>query len=271
IGFWLLEGKTWRQVDGVERLRALVPRGPNQVWLVNEDDQLALLQAGKLSTGADVRLALSPHLHFQSARLRTLTPDREAIVELTDVTDPRTLLWKPWRYLLLPPRGPIRELTGLPLDCLEKCRSRDLVFAPDGWVWGTDGQFVLGFRLDRAETRVLHQLGPFTGLTVRGHDAKGRLCVTGNGQLWRVHPARAHAGDTDAEARLPAMQVRVKGLATLDTRGRMWCCWDVPGYPAAMFDDHAWNVHPEPERSNHWGFHALYPGQGGSVLAVGSG
>jgi hypothetical protein len=269
VGYWVFDGKAWRNVDAVERLWSVVPHGPKETWLVTHDWKIALLREGRLVTGSEAQKELCSRLRFGKARFVARGSDGAAYFRLDDVTVLEPFAKVKYRALVLPPGGEAKDLGTQAGSFLDRICSRGAVLGHDGWIWGTDGSVVEGMSPDGGEFRTLEATRRLNDAWVKGCDGRGNLYVHAGGEMWRVDPEAAQPEDQGGP-RLPAMRVHVVGRAWPDSLGRMWCTWAVVGSPVAVFDGKSWRTYPDAsvgrERGEPRGYISAFQGANGAMV-----
>ena len=76
IGFWVFDAGTWKNWDPIERVQAIHPRAPDDVWIFGDRGDVSVLKGGKHFVGKEAQERLCPNLRFSSARLAATQPRR---------------------------------------------------------------------------------------------------------------------------------------------------------------------------------------------------
>jgi len=271
IGFWVFGSGKWRDLDPVERVQAVHPRDPDEVWFVADRGEVSVVKGGKHLAGKEAQQLLHPNLRFSSARLLATTREGMAFLRLDDVTVLEPFAKEPHRGLALPPKGPATDLGSEAGEFLARISSHPVAFDSRGWVWGSrlDGRDPEGMSPDGRQIRAFSLNNRFGSVVIEGAGPEGCVYLRGGGKLWRFDP-QAMAQLDDDRPILPAMVIRIQGTAYPDTLGRMWCTWDIPGGPTAVYDGQTWKTFARSQEESREtpGFIAAFQGAGGAMVFV---
>ena len=271
IGFWVYDRGTWKNVDTVERLSEVIPRAPDEVWLVPEGDRrgstISVIKGGRHITGDEARQLLAFDLQFAHVRQRARGADGTAILLLEGAAgrDPRAA--EEPRALAVRREGPAVDLGQAAGAFLKRTWTSHPIFDPQGRLWGGSHEGLEAMSPDGRITAY-----PITKRfpQIRLAAANGKHVYFEAGRkLWQFDPATDRQS-ADAEPLLPAMRVRIRGCASADTLGRTWCVWDVPFSPTVVFDGTSWKPCLEkdcPDRPEKYA--TVFRGAGGAMIFVG--
>ena len=309
VGCWAFEGGRWRHIDAVEKVRQVIPRGPEGLWIIGDrplkkgerpavrnlrvrshwnpefelvpfdcpDTELVILRDGKRIAGDEAHLALYPDLAFRNVRFVAQAPDGTAYLLIEDTTERDTLRRGGFRGLALPPTGPVRDLGEPAAEFFSHglLDGRQVLIGPRGWLWASNRAELRAMSPDGKEFRTFAPAHRFAEWTRGAFDGKGRLFL----RLWktwvRIYTNVLQEPGAVADPLLPAMRVHTTGVAARDSLGRLWCT--LRGNPpiCARFDGKAWTQLPIKLKDTarlglSAGFNALFPGSGGAMIAVDS-
>ena len=269
IGFWVFDSGKWKNWDLIERIRAVYPRAGGEVWVFSDGGGVSVLKDGKHLVGEEARELLCPNLRFSLASLVATGRDGTAFVRLDEVTVLEPFAKNPHGAVKLSPTGRAIDLGGEAGKFLDRVRSHPIVVDSSGWVWGSrlDGLAPECMSPNGQEIRVVTLNGGLTWCAVECAAPDGKIYVSGSGKLWRFDPQAIDRLDED-RLTLPAMVVKVGGIAYPDSRGRMWCTWDTPEKLTAVFDGQNWQTFPRltKDSSGQAGFIAAYQGVDGAMI-----
>ncbi|HYT94752.1 MAG TPA: hypothetical protein VEL76_38905, partial [Gemmataceae bacterium] len=266
IGYWVFDGRKWTNDAGVEHLRHVLPRTRDEVWLITEKQQFAVQRGGKLLTGEEAQKALFPHLRFESLWCVGTGADGTACLQLLNVTENTTFIRSTTRSVLVPPSGAARDLGQNGRTFFDGCTQGDVAFGPNGWLWTGAGGKVRRLSPDGKDLLVLEGPRRFSEPQLRAVDGKGQLYVTGSGHVWRCLPHEAQTVQETGEPLFPAMRARCLERVCQDSQGRLWCTWDIPDPPGAVFTGTTWRTFGGRRDLGPHGFSSAFPGAGGTLV-----
>ena len=270
IGYWVFDGKEWKNIDTVERVQRVIPRGPDETWIVDHLNNFVVLKEGKAVTEENAKKAFCPNMRFQSVRPVVRHKDGRLFFRLEEVSIVEPFEKVKHRMVALPAHGPAQDLGEEITAFFGRIRWRSVVaVSRDGWIWGSDGRMIEAISPDGKESRVFREIQNLMNIRIRKIDGRGNVYLTASGQVWRFDPRAASDPETSAGPLLPAMRVNIKGLACPDSLGRMWCRWDVADSPMSVFEGGAWRTMPEQKQDNRYKkFISAFPGADGSMVFV---
>ena len=273
IGYWLFDGRQWRNVDVVERLTRVIPRGLDEQWLISNRWQLSLLRDRELLTGEQVQKALCPNIRFTTASYVCTGSHGATYLSLWGVTILAPLRKVRCRALMLRPRGMAVDLGDRATAFFSRTGIRRTLVGPDGWLWGATSRGLEGMAPDGTDFLVLPHTDRLARPRLRCFDGGGNLYLHGSRQMWRLDLDAARAQRVATDPQLPAMRVRIADQAWPDSLGRMWCTWYAGGSPLAVFDGKMWRTLPDApfgrKSGEPDGAIAVFPGTNGSMVFVG--
>ena len=284
VGFWVHDGKTWKNVDVVERVAYVQPSGRDGIWLFH--DTVSLLHGEKHITGEEAQRRLHRNLRFRSVRPVCTGASGTVYLMLDDVTQVEPLLkekkalgheflCRMWQRRT---DNPVRRTGTDGQDC------PPYITYKNSWpgayralALSTGGSAVdlgseAGLFLNRicSHSRVsgpdgwifggcregLEAMSPggeqikfpmtqrFATLQVKAVGPDRSVCFVAGGHWWRLNAAAKAATDA-LGSRLSAMVVQVRDVSFPDSLGRMWCTWNTGGSPTGRFDGRGWKMYPE--------------------------
>ncbi|MCI0739170.1 MAG: hypothetical protein L0Y72_09010 [Gemmataceae bacterium] len=281
IGYWVSDGKSWENIDAVERVDWLVPRSKEEVFLYADraesqrpKDEVSqhpahagfcCWQGKKLLTGDAAIRALTSDLYFHSIQAIATTEEGATYFHLGDVTDLGTLDRHLSFGALLPRKGPLVALGPEAGKFLEQALHHSVV-APDGWLWNFRGDVRVQALSPDGKFRSPRRGAQFQQPRPRGADDKGNLYFVDQDRLWRFNAAAALDDLEPDLPSLPAMRIRIAGPPCADALGRMWCMWNTIGGPMMSFGGGDWRLQGYTTDGQPRGFLSVYPGADGAMV-----
>jgi hypothetical protein len=258
IGFWVYDHGTWKNVDSVERLTAVIPRDPDELWLVSDEvmppgtripttEVLSVLKGGRFTTGEEAQRLLVPNLRFSRLWHQATADDGTAFLLLEDVAEQDSAARSEFRGVALRRHGPAVDLGNAAGAFFIHNWTSHPVVDPQGRVWGATGKGLTMMSPDGRQLTSFPITERFPFIRLAG--ANGQYAYFEAGGLWRFDPV-AYQKSAHSEPFVPSARVRVRGYACGDVLGRAWCVWDVPDSPMVVFDGGTWQPRLEPALGN---------------------
>jgi len=266
IGFWIHDGKTWKNVDVVERFAYVQSCGRDGIWLFH--GTVSLLQGEKHITGEEAQRRLHRNFRFRSARPIGTGASGIVYLMLDDVTRVEPLLKEKYRALALSPEGTVVDLGSEAGLFFSRICSHSLLSGPDGWIFGgcREGLEAMSPGGEQIKFPMTQR---FASLQVKAAGPDRSICFVAGGHWWWFN-AGAKAATADLGPRLPAMVVQVRDRAMPDSLGRMWCTWNTGGSPTGHFDGRRWKMYPESsidrQRGEPKGYISAFRGADGAMV-----
>jgi hypothetical protein len=278
IGFWVCDHGTWKNVDASERLAAVIPREPDELWLLAEPKSLAdriapragcevsVLKAGRLISGEEAQRLLSPNVQFKGVRLMGSGNDGTAVLLLEEATVLDPLAKETYHALALRPKGPALDLGSHGGQFLARAW-HSVIIDPLGRIWRGNyyGEGLGMISADGRQITTFPITQRFPHIQVGAADAK-HVYFWASASWWRLNPDTALSA-ADSQPLLPAMVVRGDRTVGLDSLGRMWCCWDEPEPHVMVCDRGTWNPCPDAKDGETLEkMIAVFPGVDGAMV-----
>jgi ligand-binding sensor domain-containing protein len=242
IGFWIYDRGTWKNVDVVEHLDAVMPRDPGEIWLVSRESRvknaLSGIKGGRHVTGDEAQRMLAPNLRFSNIWPRATAADGTVFVLLEDVVERDSGAASPLRGLALRRRGPAVDLGNAAGRFLKNTWTSSPVVDPQGRLWGGTDDGLTVMSADGRRISSFPVTKRFTYISLLAADGQ-YVYFSDERSFWRLDPA-VYRQSPDAGPLLPAAVVRIRGRAGEDALGRMWCIYDFLDSPTAVFDGKSW-------------------------------
>ena len=278
IGFWVYERGNWKNVDEVDHLLAVIPHDPDEIWLISRGPQadpvtahpintLSVIKGGRHITGDEAQRLLVPKLRFANVWNLATGPDGTAFLLLEDVFDQDSHTAAAFRGVALHRQGPAVDLGNAAGKFLKTTWGLPRMVDSQGRVWsGTEGGLTAMSPDGRQiiSLPITRRLSPVAVIGFDGPD----VYFSNNWSNWRFDP-RADRQSADVEPLLPAEKVSIRGHVAQDSLGRIWCVWDIPDAPLAVFDGRSWEPRLDPDvRSRPREYVASFLGADGAMVFI---